>query len=237
MLPPVVEGMSGMSLGGGKFEQNLEGVVQLFEVGLGVITGRALGRSFFAAHKTATVAAAPHCHMVALEHGAVLDFLQQLQETLFVEFLGNGNAAHDSRDFREAFLGSHFGEGGVHVGIFLILAACGSLQVFHSGANLACREGCGHFGLAALKELEQTLGVLLFLVGSFGEDVGNKHVAFALGLAGKVGVAVAGLGFTGKGSEDILLGLGSFQGFHGKLHSVLEVDFGMLPCASASVIL
>ena len=64
--------------------------------------------------------------------------------------------------------------------------------------------------------------MLFFLKGRFGEDVAHQNEAVFLGGPGKEVVAVTGLGFTGKGGEDILFGLRAFQRFH-------ESSFGMMP--------
>jgi len=48
-------------------------------------------------------------------------------------------------------------------------------------------------------------------VGGFLENVGNLDEPLFFGLTGKIGVAVAGLGFSGKGGQDIFFGLASFE--------------------------
>ena len=52
--------------------------------------------------------------------------------------------------------------------------------------------------MPAFEELEEALGVFLFLISGFFEDVGNLDVAFLAGHSSEVGVAVAGLGFACK---------------------------------------
>jgi len=177
--------------------------------------GRAELRRFLAAHETAAVAATPHGFSIALEHGATLDFLAELEEALFVEGFGHGNAAHDIGNFREAFLLGGFGKGGVHVGVLFVLAAGGGLEILDGGADDAGREGRRHLDRAPFQKLEEALGVLLLLQRGFGEDVGHEHKAFLLGLAGEGVVAVAGLGFATEGGEDVFLGLGTLERFHG----------------------
>ena len=61
------------------------------------------------------------------------------------------------------------------------------------------------------EELEETLGVLLLLLGRLQEDGGNLFVTFLLGYTGKVSVTHACLRFAGKRSHQILLCAGSFD--------------------------
>ena len=49
--------------------------------------------------------------------------------------------------------------------------------------------------------------MFLFLIGSLLKDVGNLHKTVLFCLGGKVGVAVARLGFAGKGGEDVFFSL------------------------------
>ena len=57
--------------------------------------------------------------------------------------------------------------------------------------------------------------MLLLLLGRLGEDACNLFVALLLGHACKEYVAVAGLALAGKCLEQILLGLGFLDAFHG----------------------
>ena len=57
--------------------------------------------------------------------------------------------------------------------------------------------------------------MLLLLFGRLVEDACDLLVALFLGLAGEKYVAAAGLTFAGERLEQILLGLGSFDAFHG----------------------
>ena len=98
--------------------------------------------------------------------------------------------------------------------MLVILAAGGGYQI-----GLAVRDDPGgigrlNFHFAAFQELEETLGVFLFLQGGFLEDVADQNVAIAFGFGSKEVVTVAGLRFTGKSGQDVFLGLGTFQRFH-----------------------
>ena len=66
---------------------------------------------------------------------------------------------------------------------------------------------CGKSNFAAFQKLEQPFGMLFFLLGGFLENVSDLNVTFFFGLAGKIGVAVSGLGFACKCRQNVLLGL------------------------------
>ena len=76
-------------------------------------------------------------------------------------------------------------------------------------------------GIAAFKELEQTLGVLFFLKGGFHKNFLHQHKAVIFGPSGKVVVAVARLRFTSKGCKNIFFRLAAFQ----RLHSVFSLKW------------
>ena len=187
-------------------------------------------RSFGANVGEAAVLAAPHALFGGLEHGVFFDGLGKGEEAAFVFHFGNGDIAHHSGDDGEAFGVGDIGIGGVHVGMFFELTVGGSLQVVESGTDHAGGEAGGDFHIATFKELEQALGVFLFLAGDFFESLGHFHIAVLLSLRSEEGVAVAGLGFAGKGLPQVLFGFGTGIGiflFHSKnLHYVL--DFGSI---------
>ena len=58
--------------------------------------------------------------------------------------------------------------------------------------------------------------MLLLVLCSLEEQGCNLLKAFLLGLGGKIGVLVAGLGLAGEGSLEVLLGLGSLVGVAGE---------------------
>ena len=74
-----------------------------------------------------------------------------------------------------------------------MLAAGRRQEVLGGRADDARRERALDLNLAALEKLEEPLGVLLLLVGRFLEDLGDLDIAVVAGLAGEVGIAVAGL--------------------------------------------
>ena len=59
--------------------------------------------------------------------------------------------------------------------------------------------------------LEKHLGVLLFILGSLGKDIGDLlETLFARG-AGEEAIAVPRLRFTGKSGQQVFLGLGASE--------------------------
>ena len=193
------------------------GSVDGLEIVPRVVAGGACRGGFRPFVDVAAVLAAPDAGLGRGEHGAGFDGGGEGEEALFMVFFGHGDGAHDGGDLGESFFVGGLGEGRVHRGVFLVLAGCGGLEVVKRAADDAGREGGRHFHGPAFQELEQALGMLLFLTGDLVKGLHHFHVAVFLGLAGKEGVAVAGLGFPGEGGEDVLFGLRSLEGFHGCL--------------------
>ena len=172
---------------------------QYFKVGLWVVTGRAYLRSIGALMDKATVAAAPDNLVITAEHGAGLKVSQQITVLLLVLLFSNGNVLHYGSNHWEAFLTGNGGILWIHVGPFLVFAISGSLEVGCSVTDYAGRESGSDFSVTTLEELEQALGVLLFLIGGFFKHGRNQNIAFVLGYGGIVVVAVTGLRLTDKG--------------------------------------
>ena len=78
------------------------------------------------------------------------------------------------------------------------------------------------------KSLEPEFGVLFFVVGGLQEESGNLLIACLLGDGCEIGVFVPGLGLTGEGLPEVLLGLGTGIGVGaGGYFDFLE-DVGLL---------
>ena len=77
--------------------------------------------------------------------------------------------------------------------MLLLFSHGSSQQVFSRGAHPADREAGGYLQVFTFKETEETLGMLLFLVGSFLEYVGNLDKPLLPGTRGEKVIAVAGL--------------------------------------------
>ena len=105
----------------------------------------------------------------------------------------------------ETFLVSSLGKAVVHIRPLVVLALSGGEKIFGSVAN-------------AVQLFEPQLGVFLLIISGFEEQRRDLLVAFLLGLGCKIGVLVACLGLTGKGSHQIFFGLSTcvFRFFHGR---------------------
>lgn len=106
-------------------------------------------------------------------------------------------------DFFESFCMSLFCHALVHIGPLAVLTLSCCQEVL----------GCALY-LAAHEVLEPQFGVFLLVGCCLLKDVGYLHITVFLGLAGKVGVLVAGLRFACECFPQILLGFCSFQFFH-----------------------
>jgi len=91
----------------------------------------------------------------------------------------------------------------------------GSQQVLGSGSDRTGGVAGRDLHVAALKELEETLGVLLLLFGRLGEHACDLLVTLLFRLAGEEYVTAARLTFAGKRLQQILLGPCTFNAlFH-----------------------
>ena len=103
-------------------------------------------------------------------------------------------------DLVEALFLRLFGEAGVHIRPFVVLARGGVDEVLFRGRNVA-----------AVQQLEPDLGVFLFVVGGLFEQRGDLHEAVLFGLARIVGVLVARLRFAGERRLQVGFRLGAFE--------------------------
>ena len=149
------------------------------------------------------VAAFPDDRLGPGENGVGFDSFQERTVTLFVMTLGNADGIEDFGDGGETFLPGDFGKAGIEAVPFIIFAFGGGGKIGGGGAD----DTGGEFGIdgehAAFKEFEKAFGVFFFLIGGFGKDGGNLHKAVFSGAGSKIGVAVAGLGFSGKTLQEI----------------------------------
>ena len=171
----------------------------------------------FADDDVPAVAAFPDGDVVADEDDAGFDFLEELLVTGFVMLFDLADHAEFGGDFLEAFFFGDRGEGRIHIGVFVVLAFGGRLEVLDGGGDIAIME-----------ILEPELGVLFLVLGGFEEDGGDLLVAFFLGLGSEIGVFVAGLRLPGECCQQALLGLGSFEFHMGSPY--LSFIIACLPC-------
>jgi len=83
------------------------------------------------------------------------------------------------------------------------LTVGGGHQIFIGAFNDPGRKGPGNFQLAAVEKLEKPQRMLTLLIGGFLENIGDLVKALLIGMAGKIGVTIAGLGLTGKRGEQV----------------------------------
>ena len=161
------------------------------------------------------VAALPPDLAVALEEIAVREAAQQLQVAALVLGLDGGDHLEGRGDLDEALLLGDFGEFAVEdVPLLLLALGCGQ-QVLGRGADRAGGVARRDLHVTALEELEETLGVLLLLLGSLGEDTRDLLVTLLLRLAREEDVTAARLALTGKRLQQILFSPCSFNAlFH-----------------------
>jgi len=129
--------------------------------------------------------------------------VQQGTVALLVVLFNGGDQAETLRQLMETFLIGSFGKAVVHIRPLVVLALSGGEKVFGGVAN-------------AVQLFEPQLGVFLLIISGFEEQCRDLLVAFLLGLGCKIGVLVARLGLTGKGSHQVFFGLSScvFRFFH-----------------------
>ena len=116
-----------------------------------------------------------------------------------------GYQAETLGQLMETFLVGGLGKAVVHIRPLVVLTLCGGEKIFGGVTN-------------AVQLFEPQLGVFLLVVSGFKEQRRDLLVAFLLGLGCKIGVLVACLGLTGKGSHQVFFGLGTcvFCFFHGR---------------------
>ena len=147
-------------------------------------------------HDVATVAAFPNLDLALLEDLSSLHILQQGAVALLVVLLNGSHQTELSSQFVEALCFGSLGKAVVHIRPLVVLALSGMEQILGGVADAA-------------QLLEPHLGMLLLVVSGLQEQRGDLLVTFLLGLGSKVGILISGHGFAGKGSLQVLLGLGT----------------------------
>jgi hypothetical protein len=82
--------------------------------------------------------------------------------------------------------------------MLVVFTGCCSLEIFQRRSDDACRKSGCNFYVTALQKFEKPFGVLFFLISGFCKNIRYLNKALLFRLAGKVGVTVSCLGFTGK---------------------------------------
>ena len=176
-----------------------------FKIALGMVTGRANLRGLLADHDMPAVAALPYLDLALGKDLRHLHIVQQGTVALLVVLFNGGYQAETLGQLMEALLVGGFGEAVVHIRPLVVLALSGGEKVFGGVTN-------------AIQFFEPQLGVFLLIISGFEEQRRDLLVAFLLGLGCKIGVLVARLGLTGKGSHQVFFGLSPcvFRFFHGR---------------------
>ena len=176
-----------------------------FKVALGMVAGGADLRRFLTDHNVTAVAALPYLDFTLGKDLRHLHIVQQGTVALLMVLFNGGDQTEALRQLMKAFFIGGFGKAVVHIRPLVILALSGGEKIFGGVAD-------------AVQFFEPQLGVFFLVVSGFKEQRRDLLVAFLLGLGCKIGVLVACLGLTGKGSHQIFFGLSTcvFRFFHGQ---------------------
>ncbi len=104
----------------------------------------------------------------------------------------------------EPFLIGHIGKTGVQCSPLHFLPGRRSLQLSQGAPGDTGGIPGRNRSFATFKELIEQFAVLQLVFGRLKEDASDLFIALLFGYAGGNGVAVPGLRFTGKGSQQIL---------------------------------
>jgi len=150
------------------------------------------------------VAALPHLDLALGKDFRHFHIVQQSTVALLMMLFNGGYQAEALCQLVKALLIGGLGKAVVHIRPLVVLALSGGEKVFGGVTN-------------AVQLFEPQLGVFLLIISGFKEQRRDLLVAFLLGLGCKIGVLVACLGLTGKGSHQIFFGLSTcvFRFFHG----------------------
>ena len=155
-----------------------------------MVAGGANLRGLLAHDDVTAVAALPHLDLALGEDLRHLHIVQQGTVALLVVLFNGGDQAETLGQRMETFLIGCFGKAVVHIRPLVVLTLSGGEKVFCGVAN-------------AVQFFEPQLGVFLLIISGFEEQCRDLLKAFLLGLGCKIGVLVACLGLTGKGSHQV----------------------------------
>lgn len=155
-----------------------------------MVAGGANLRGLLAHDDVTAVAALPHLDLALGEDLRHLHIVQQGTVALLVVLFNGGDQAETLGQRMETFLIGCFGKAVVHIRPLVVLTLSGGEKVFCGVAN-------------AVQFFEPQLGVFLLIISGFEEQCRDLLKAFLLGLGCKIGVLIACLGLTGKGSHQV----------------------------------
>src|SRR3954468_19372850 len=137
--------------------------------------------------------------------------VQGFLETIGMAALRLGERLEPVGDLAEAFVARLLRHAGIHVGVLVGLARHRRLQVV---ARAPDRQVGGRIA-DRLQVLEVAVRVSGLAFGGRAEKRGYVVLAFDVGLRGEVQVAAIRLRFTGERGLQVVVGLGTFERFHG----------------------
>ena len=130
-----------------------------------------------------------------------LDVFYEGQVSGLVEFFHLGYLAERLGSFREIFLFGHLGETLIEGGPFKIFPGRRGFQIGSCIPDLPRRVTRLNLRLSTLEQIEEELGMLFLVVGCLQKDSCNLLVACLAGRAGKIGIPIPCLRFTGKSCQ------------------------------------
>ena len=167
-----------------------------FKEALGVQAGGTHLRGGSAHYNVTAVAALPHLDLALFKDLSRLHIVQQGTIALLVALLDGGYQTELGGKLREPLLFGGFGKAVVHIGPLVVFTLSGVEQVLGSASH-------------TMQFLKPQLCMGLLVLGGLQEQLCNLLIALVLSHGGEIGVLVPGLGLSGKGRFQILLGLGA----------------------------
>jgi hypothetical protein len=194
----------------------------------GAVLGRLLGFQNIAA-----VQAHPGALALGGEEAALLHGLGKGLKAAAVGGFDGGDLPEGVGDLVEAFLFGGFGKGGIDgFGLLKLVVGRPAQQIADVVGDVHGVAAVDVDGLAGglLHKVVEQLRVFLLLPGGKGEDLGEGVKLLGAAERGGKGVAVAGLGFPGKGAHQVFQGFTFFD-----MHIVLlQLDL-QIGCGARSV--
>ena len=138
----------------------------------------------------------PHLHLLAAEHLAVLDALDEQIEAILMALLDGGQALEEVGQLGETLLAGRLGEARVHLhlGVLIVL---GILQIL---------QRVGHGPVVQLLEVQ--LGMVQLVARRLVEDLGDLGIAVFGRLLGVEGILGVGHRLLGQGRFQVFPCLG-----------------------------
>jgi hypothetical protein len=154
----------------------------------------------------AALGTVPDNGVFTLEDPTILQIGNKVTVLFCVLLFSPGNGCKDGRYHGEPFFFRDFSKSRVHFHVLVLFSGSSTFQVFHGAAYDTGRKGCLDINFTTFQQFEQALGMGSFLFCGALKDGSNLDISFFLCSLGGKGLAIAGLGFAGKGGHDIGFG-------------------------------